>query len=315
MRWTWVGLSVLLTMGWPVVAQTPPTELPSPVAEPVPPTNEAVPPATEPLPSLEPLPNAPAVPPDQPAPTAPSPAPTEQMEIKVLVAEVQVIQNKGAALTSDLEAQVYRAIKTRPGQTTTRTQLQQDIEAVFATGYFADVKATPEDTSLGVRVTFDVVPNPVLSKVIVPKDLQILNQDELDRIFADQRGKTLNYGQLQQGVKEVEEWYASQGYVLAKVTDVQSTPAGDVTLTITEGQIEDIQVKGNDRTRAYIVTREIGIKAGDIFNRERVQADIQRVFALNLFKDVSLELNPGEDNKKVIVALKVEEKNTGSLGA
>jgi outer membrane protein insertion porin family len=44
---------------------------------------------------------------------------------------------------------VYAAIRTRPGFTTTRSQLQRDIDAVFATGWFQNVQATPEDTPLG----------------------------------------------------------------------------------------------------------------------------------------------------------------------
>ncbi|WP_218081509.1 BamA/TamA family outer membrane protein [Anthocerotibacter panamensis] len=297
MRWHLLVLGILLALGLPAGAQT--QSVPATPVEPV------APPTATPTPPTPPTDSAPA--PDQQPPAAP--------EVKVLVAEVQVVQNKDAPLNNDLENQVYKVIKTRPGQTTTRTQLQEDINAVFATGYFSDVKATPEDTPLGVRVTFDVAPNPTLNKVAAVGNLKILTPADLDKIFAPQKGKTLNYGELQKGVKEVEEFYASQGYVLAKVTDVQSSPTGDVNLTITEGEIADIQVKGNDRTRAYIVTRELSVQPGNIFNRDRIQADLQRVFALNLFKDVSLELNPAEDDKKVIVALKVEEKNTGSLGA
>ncbi len=251
----------------------------------------------------------------EPVPADTTPAPP-QPEVKVLVAEVQVVQSKAKTpLNAELESQIYKVIKTRPGQTTTRSQLQEDINAVFATGYFSDVKANPQDTPLGVRVTFDVVPNPALTTVVPTTKLKILPQEQIDKIFAEQKGKTLNYGKLQQGVKDVEEWYASQGYVLAKVTDVQSTPDGQVNLSITEGEIEEIRVKGNTRTRDYVITRELTTKPGDIFNRDRIQFELQRVFALNLFKDVSLELNPGKDDKKVIVALKIEEKNTGSLGA
>ena len=36
---------------------------------------------------------------------------------------------------------------------------------------------------------------------------------------------------------------------------------------------------------------------------------------MNLFEDASLELNPGKDPKKVVVGVKVKEKNTGSLSA
>lgn len=259
---------------------------------------------------LEPTPPVPAQPPAPPQ-DAPATAPVKPNEPQVLVAEVRVVATKGD-LGAPLEQKVYGAIRTRPGQTTTRSQLQQDINAVFATGYFSDVKATPEDTPLGVRVTFDVAPNPILEGVAA-EGIKVLPERVINDTFKDQVGQTLNFGELQRGVKTIEEWYSERGFVLAKVTDVQSSPSGQVKLTITEGVIEDIQVKGNTRTRDFIVTREVALKPGDVFNRNSIQRDLQRVFALNIFKDVSLDLVPGQDAQKVVVAVKVEEKSTGSI--
>ncbi len=76
------------------------------------------------------------------------------------MAEVKV-----SGVTGDLESEIYRVISTQPGRTTNRTQLQQDINAIFATGFFRNVRAVPEDTPLGVRVTFIVQANPVLRGV------------------------------------------------------------------------------------------------------------------------------------------------------
>lgn len=106
---------------------------------------------------------------NQPAPDQPQPQSEEPAEPRVLVAEVAVTGPKGD-INNFLTSEVYRAIRTRPGRTTTRTQIQQDINAIYATGYFANVGAKPEDTPLGVRVTFVVQPNPVLSFVRIVGD-------------------------------------------------------------------------------------------------------------------------------------------------
>lgn len=274
------------------------------------------PPPAQPAPTIQPAPGTappPAAPQDKPP--APEPDAAKAAEPQVLVAEVRVVNNNaGGKELPELEQEVYKVIKTRAGETTTRTQLQEDINAVFSTGYFSTVKATPEDTPLGVRVTFDVAPNPALTEVVAD-GRTVLPEAEFNQFFADQKGKTINYGQLQKSIKEVEEWYGQKGYVLAKVTDVQSSPDGKVTLTLTEGVVEDIVVKNNTRTRDFIITREMDLKPGQVFNRDKVQKDLQKLFALNLFEDASLELNPGKDPKKVVVGVKVKEKNTGSLAA
>ncbi|WP_223211829.1 BamA/TamA family outer membrane protein [Microcystis aeruginosa] len=260
----------------------------------------------------------------RPAETPTTAPPAQAEESRVLVAEVVV---QGA--DRELENLVYNTIRTRPGRSATRSQLQEDINAVFATGFFADVRAVPQDTPLGVRVTFQVQPNPVFQGVqiqIAPEtmDKSILPAGVVEEIFASQYGKTLNLRELQAGVKKINDWYSKNGYDLAQVIGApQVTPDGRVILVISEGLIEKIQVRYFNveqepvkaKTREFIITREMRLKAGDIFNRNTAQQDLQRVFGLGLFEDVRLSFSPGSDPREVIVNVDVVEGNTGSLAA
>jgi outer membrane protein insertion porin family len=242
-------------------------------------------------------------------PTPPSPTPTPAAsEPEVLVAEVVVEGTDDPELIE----QVYKVIRTRAGEVSTRSQLREDINAVFATGFFADVRAVPSDTPLGVRVTFEVKPNPVL-KAVRTEGTKVLDLEVLRKAFAEQEGRVLNFGELQAAVEEIEQWYADKGYVLAKVIDVRTSEDGTLTLEIAEGEIEDIRVQGNTKTRDFIITRELKTKPGDVFNRNQIQEDLQAVFNLNLFQDVNVGLNPGRDPNKVVVVVNVEERRTGTL--
>jgi len=298
------------------IVQSPPQGETTP---PVAPAMETSPPKGETTPPVPPPTETPTT---TPTPTTPPPAQAE--ESRVLVAEVVV---QGA--DRELENLVYNTIRTRPGRSTTRSQLQEDINAVFATGFFADVRAVPQDTPLGVRVTFEVQPNPVFQGVqiqIAPEtvDKSILPAGVVEEIFASQYGKTLNLRELQAGVKKINDWYSKNGYDLAQVIGApQVTPDGRVILVISEGLIEKIQVRYfnveqepvNGKTREFIITREMRLKAGDIFNRNTAQQDLQRVFGLGLFEDVRLSFSPGSDPREVIVNVDVVEGNTGSLAA
>jgi outer membrane protein insertion porin family len=242
-------------------------------------------------------------------PTPPSPTPTPAAsEPEVLVAEVVVEGTDDPELID----QVYKVIRTRAGEVSTRSQLREDINAVFATGFFADVRAVPSDTPLGVRVTFEVKPNPVL-KAVRTEGTTVLDLEVLRKAFAEQEGRVLNFGKLQAAVEEIEQWYADKGYVLAKVIDVRTSEDGTLTLEVAEGEIEDIRVQGNTKTRDFIITRELKTKPGDVFNRNQIQEDLQAVFNLNLFQDVNVGLNPGRDPNKVVVVVNVEERRTGTL--
>ncbi|MGG6297518.1 BamA/TamA family outer membrane protein [Leptolyngbya sp. AN02str] len=263
--------------------------------------------------------------PTESAPSAPDQATEEPAEEpRVLVAEV-LVEGAGA-----LENEVYDAITTQAGQTTTRSQLQQDINSVFATGFFSNVRAVPTDTPLGVRITFVVEPNPVLQGVRVV-DSQVLPDEVVNEIFGPQYGQTLNLNDFQNGVNQLNRWYQDNGYVLAQVIDAPRVgPDGVVSLVVAEGIIEDIQVQflnedgeaTNDegepirgRTREFIITREFETEPGDVFNRQQIERDLQRAFQLGIFDDLRVTLNPGEDPRQVNVIVNVVEAQTGSLAA
>jgi outer membrane protein insertion porin family len=275
----------------------------------------------------------------EPAPEEETPAPESDedtaeetpAETRVLVAEVVVEGPNGAALPPELESRVYAVVTTEPGRTTTRSQIQQDINSIFATGVFANVRATPSDTALGVRVTFVVQPNPVLSRVEVQGN-EVLAPEVIEDIFARQYGEIIDLIAFQDSIVELNEWYQENGYVLAQVVAApQIAPSGVVTLVVAEGVIEDIQVRflneeglaededGNPvqgRTRDFIITREFRTQPGEVFRQDRIQADLQRVFALGIFDDLGITLNPGDDDpRKVNLIVNVVERNTGSVAA
>jgi len=274
----------------------------------------------------------PTTPPGNAQPSQAPPTPEPQ----VLVAEVVVTNAQGQPLPPDLQNQVYGAISTKAGQTTTRAQLQSDINAIFATGYFSDVRAVPSDTPLGVRVTFIAQPNPILRNVQVRANAgtgvpSVLPPQVITDIFSPQYGTILNLGRFETGVKQLNKWYKDHGYVLAQVVGApQVAPDGTVTLQVAEGVIEGFQVNfrnknGDDtnangtpykpHTRKFIVTRELKSKPNTVFNRATIQQDIQRVYGLGIFQDVQVALNPGTDPRKVDVVLNVNEKGNGSIAA
>ncbi|RZM82971.1 BamA/TamA family outer membrane protein [Leptolyngbya iicbica] len=252
-------------------------------------------------------------------------------ETQVLVAEVAVTDPDGADIEPDLEDTVYNAIDTRPGQTTTRSQIQEDINNIFATGFFSNVRAVPTDTPLGVRVTYVVSPNPVLTQVTVEGG-DVIPDEVIDDIFSPQYGEIINLLEFQDGILELNNWYQDNGYVLAQVIAAPEVGEdGVVTLQVAEGVIEDINVQFltedglaeddegnpiNGKTHDYIILREFETEAGDVFQQSQIQADLQRVFGLGIFDDVTIELNPGQkDPREVDVTVNVIERNTGSVAA
>lgn len=276
---------------------------------------------TKPLPQSEPVEIAQE--PNLPEETSPT-TPNNQTGARVLVAEVDVI-----GVDERLTEIVYDVIDTKPGRTTTREQLQEDINAIYAVGFFQNVEVIPEDTPLGVKITFSIVANPVLNQVTIQTippgvSKQVLPPETVNEIFSPGYGELLNLRDLQEGIKQVNEWYSTNGYELAQVVgSPEVNDDGTVVLVVAEGIIENIAISFIDeedeptegKTRDFIITREIELQPGDVFNRNTAQKDLQRVFGLGIFEDIRLSFEPGEDPSKVIINVIVLENSTGSVAA
>ena len=299
-----------------------------PPAEPAPEDEPAVP--GEPSEPEAPDPGSVPTTPTVPAPTFPIPegssAPSEP---QVLVAEVAVVREDGDPLSEELQAIIYESITSEPGFTTTRSQLQADVNAIFATGFFGNVRVEPIDTPLGVRVSFMVTPNPDLTVVEVTTlpegSSRVLPPEEVDSIFGDGYGRILNLNELRADIGALNQWYRDNGYTLAQVVGSPEIDAdGTVRIQVAEGQIEDIRIAFFDleeevpvdgKTRDFIVTREMKLKPGDIFNQDTARQDLQRIFGLGLFEDARFSFEPGDDPSQAVVVVELAESNFGSFGA
>ena len=267
------------------------------------------------------------------APAAePLAAPPAKPEPKVLISEVVVKGIEGHPERERLEIAVYDAMATRPGTRVTRSELQNDLSAIYATGWFSDVRIQPVDSPLGVQLVVSVAPNPVLTKVElegvgaktrIPANL-------IPDTFAADYGKTLNLNALQSRVAALQKWYADQGYSLARVSGpTRVSPEGVVQLQVREGTVVGVEVQflnkegesTNDKgqpirgkTKTWVITREISIKSGETFNRRQLEDDIKRLYATGLFGDVKVTLRPVAGNPgEVTIVLGVVEQSTGSL--
>ncbi|RVA21026.1 outer membrane protein assembly factor BamA, partial [Mesorhizobium sp. M7D.F.Ca.US.004.03.1.1] len=81
--------------------------------------------------------------------------------------------------------------------------------------------------------------------------------------------------------------------------------------------IERIEIRGNDRTRDYVIRREFDVSEGDAFNQVLIQRAKKRLEALNYFDKVDISTVPGSQPDQVVLVVDVVEKSTGefSVGA
>ncbi|MGX1107415.1 MULTISPECIES: outer membrane protein assembly factor BamA [Bradyrhizobium] len=133
-------------------------------------------------------------------------------------------------------------------------------------------------------------------------------------------GSLYNAEALEKSVEEMQIEASRRGYAFAVVR-----PRGDrnfdnhtvsITFAIDEGPrtyIERINIRGNSRTRDYVIRREFDISEGDAYNRALVDRAERRLKNLDFFKTVKITTEPGSSSDRVILIVDLEEKSTGDF--
>ena len=77
--------------------------------------------------------------------------------------------------------------------------------------------------------------------------------------------------------------------------------------------IERIQIRGNTRTRDYVIRREFDLSEGDAYNRALVDRAERRLKNLGFFKSVKITNEPGTSPDRIVISVEVEEQSTGEF--
>jgi outer membrane protein insertion porin family len=133
-------------------------------------------------------------------------------------------------------------------------------------------------------------------------------------------GSLYNAEALEKSVEEMQIEASRRGYAFAVVR-----PRGDrnfeahtvsITFAVDEGPrtyIERINVRGNTRTRDYVIRREFDVAEGDAYNRALVDRAERRLKNLDFFKSVKITTEPGSSSDRIILIVDLEEKSTGDF--
>lgn len=211
------------------------------------------------------------------------------------------------------EAEIAAALKTKPGMQFTEAGLSEDLSAIYDLGWFYDLRPEFKTVPEGVQVIYHVMENPIYQKTEVEGNT-VLNKQRVASFFDLKQGKIANLKNINKCVQKLEEEYRSNGYILARVTDVHMEKDGTLKVAVNEGIVEGFKVKGNVKTKDYVVTREMKLKKGEPFNAKAARRSMQRVYNLGYFEDVNIKLNPGREPNGVEVEISVVEMNTGTFG-
>jgi outer membrane protein insertion porin family len=144
--------------------------------------------------------------------------------------------------------------------------------------------------------------------------------DTLRGLLRVSPGNVYNADMVEKSVEDITIAVAKRGYPFAAVR-----PRGDrdferklvnVVFTLEEGPhtyIERLNIRGNTKTRDYVIRREFDIVEGDAYNRALIDRGERRLKNLNYFKQVKITNEPGSAPDRIVINVDVEEQSTGEF--
>ncbi len=184
-------------------------------------------------------------------------------------------------------------------------------------------EAVLDEATNQYNITFTVEEGPRyrFGDVVVESTVEGVNSEDLQGLVRTRTGDTYDAGDVQKSMEAISQRVASAGYPFARVT-----PRGDrnfanqtvgVSYLVDQGErayVERIEVRGNTRTRDYVIRREFDFSEGDAFNQQMVSRAKRRLEALGYFTTVNISTSQGSAPDRVVVIVDVEDQPTGSFG-
>ncbi len=218
-------------------------------------------------------------------------------------------------LNSVPQSEITDKMQMKAGEEYTREKMQADLKTIYETGYFTEkMKAIPTTNLDGTVSVKIVVEENIPVKDFTIEGNSVISTEDILATLTGMKGKPQNITQLNIAISKIQELYQEKGYILARIDSVTDDPDGTINISIKEGIIDKIMIEGNEKTKDYIVARNILTEPGMIYNENLIKEDLVRLYATQAFKDVTREIEPSEEIPDAYdITIKIQEQRTASI--
>ncbi len=184
----------------------------------------------------------------------------------------------------------------------------------------SDVQFDPAGGGYVVTIAVEEGEQYRVGNVSIDSRVPEINAEAVRGGLTTSAGSVYNAEAVERSVQAVTTSVARQGNPFVQVRPVgtrdPSTRTINLGYVIEEGPriyIERINVRGNSRTRDYVIRREFELGEGDAYNQVLVNRAERRLNNLGYFKRVRISNEPGSSADRVVVNVDVEDQSTGAF--
>ena len=149
---------------------------------------------------------------------------------------------------------------------------------------------------------------------------EVFTEEELLKQRKLKPGSIYNETKFQEDFQAITNVYYENGYM---TNEYYPVPKKDVdrheisyNLTIREharSHVENIIIKGNSKTKDYVITREIPIQPGDTFSNDKLLNGLRNLMNLRYFANIVPDAQQGTEENLIDLIVSVEEQSTNQI--
>ena len=217
------------------------------------------------------------------------------------IGEVKISGNK--ILTAGFFKDI---LKIRAGDKVSLSDIKSELKELYSSGYFKEVQAELAKSSQDYSLIYHLSENPPFNQIDFSGN-QLFSSKELQEKIPFPSQKVMNCRILQENLNQILRLYQNSGYSLAQFKNLEyDSLSGVLKVEIDEGIISKIEFSGNKRTKNWMVTRNLPLKAGSPYNSRKIEKGLSNLYSTGLFEGIYLKVLPEKDGK--VLKLNLQEK-------
>lgn len=149
---------------------------------------------------------------------------------------------------------------------------------------------------------------------------KVFSTDTLQALVRQKTGAVYNETKFQETSMAVQTKYYENGYTSNQfsATPIKDSSAKTISYIfhIKENErshIENVIIKGNAKTKDYVIARELPIESGDIFSNTKISNGLRNLYNTQYFSQIYPEVTPGSEENLIDVVIDVTEQSTTTL--
>lgn len=211
--------------------------------------------------------------------------------------------------------QILSKMTLKKGDLYDKDVMQQDLKTIYKMGFFTErMKAVPVKNSNGTISLKVILEENIPVTDFTVEGNTVVSTEEIMRYLLPLKGRPQNIASINSAMEKINEYYYSKGYILSKIDSIYDDPDGMLNLSITEGKINKIVITGNEKTKEFVIERNIMTEPGTVYNENLMKQDLVRLYSTQAFKDVDRTIEMSEDDPdKYDITIELKEQRTASV--